>query len=440
MPVYRTYIARRRRSRGRPRSSATRDRRCARRRAGTSIDERALRLPRRGAAARSAAYIASERDDWLAFVMRWQQFTGPVMAKGRRGHGLLPLQPAGVAQRGRRRAGAGVGFDPVAELHARNARIAAQLAAHDDRHLDARHEAQRGRARAASTCCPRCPSEWAASGARAGRRMNAPLATTAMSRPRTTSMLLYQTLVGMWPLDDESRPSDGCATWRRRPARRRRTRAGSTPNAEYEAALQGFADGVLRARARSCDDVRALPAAASRSTARSTRSRRSCSKLTAPGVPDFYQGTELWDFSLVDPDNRRPVDYEKARRRSAQLSPHPRRCSNVADGPIKLFVTARTLATRTRHLDAFRGAYRAIDSTPPTPSPSPAAEDLLVVVPRLTTQLRSDAATPPRRGLGQLGRWRWGAGVTCSPRSRRRGTPRRNEVFAKFPVAILERA
>jgi (1->4)-alpha-D-glucan 1-alpha-D-glucosylmutase len=91
-------------------------------------------------------------------------------------------------------------------------------------------------------------------------------------------------------------------------------------------------------------------------------------KLTAPGVPDTYQGTELWDYSLVDPDNRRPVNYEIRRRALDQLhgvTPSPELChellEHLADGSIKLWTIARSLELR-RGLEALfkEGAYTAL--------------------------------------------------------------------------------
>src|SRR5881628_2467029 len=77
-------------------------------------------------------------------------------------------------------------------------------------------------------------------------------------------------------------------------------------------------------------------------------------KLTSPGVPDIYQGNEFWDFSLVDPDNRRPVDY-KLRRELLQRWP---------DGRIKMFLTQRIPRFRREHADLFRrGEYLPVQAT-----------------------------------------------------------------------------
>ncbi len=88
-------------------------------------------------------------------------------------------------------------------------------------------------------------------------------------------------------------------------------------------------------------------------------------KITLPGVPDTYPGTELWDFSLVDPDNRRPVDYERRQellralqRRAAEAEPDRRGLARELthlkeDGRIKLYVTAQALRCRRDHLGLF---------------------------------------------------------------------------------------
>jgi maltooligosyltrehalose synthase len=86
-------------------------------------------------------------------------------------------------------------------------------------------------------------------------------------------------------------------------------------------------------------------------------------KLTAPGVPDFYQGTEYWDFSLVDPDNRRPVDFA-ARSASLASTDIEAALATWRDGRIKQALIARTLALRCKHPRLFaEGSYEPIEVT-----------------------------------------------------------------------------
>ena len=85
-------------------------------------------------------------------------------------------------------------------------------------------------------------------------------------------------------------------------------------------------------------------------------------KLTSPGVPDIYQGNEIWDFSLVDPDNRRPVDYAKRKKMLDALkgATPEELLDNWSDGRIKLFLTHRLLTFRRENPELFRdGSYRA---------------------------------------------------------------------------------
>ena len=134
------------------------------------------------------------------------------------------------------------------------------------------------------------------------------------------------------------------------------------PNAEYDDAIQEFVGRILDegGNRQFLDDFRAFQRRISHYGLLNSLSQ-TLLKLASPGVPDTYQGTELWDFSLVDPDNRRPVDYERRRRmlrdlRSAAETPGGdlRELARdlVAakeDGRIKLFVTYRTLQCRRDH-------------------------------------------------------------------------------------------
>jgi (1->4)-alpha-D-glucan 1-alpha-D-glucosylmutase len=165
-------------------------------------------------------------------------------------------------------------------------------------------------------------------------------------------------------------------------------------------------------------------------------------KTTSPGLPDFYQGTELWDFSLVDPDNRRPVDYARRIALLRKLGSPSTLLRQWPDGRIKLFVTARSLAARARNIESFRtGGYRAVPTGTETALAFMRGDDVLVAVPRLTSRL----VKPPQFPVGEVwsdhaldvpGRWRnaFTGEIVEGDRLALR------EVFATFPVAILERA
>jgi (1->4)-alpha-D-glucan 1-alpha-D-glucosylmutase len=133
-------------------------------------------------------------------------------------------------------------------------------------------------------------------------------------------------------------------------------------------------------------------------------------KMTAPGIPDFYQGTELWDLNLVDPDNRRPVDYAH-RREILEALTCRREVDDAAmaaellagrrDGRIKMFVTARALAARQLLRHAFNGEYVPLQTAGERADSVFAfarrhgSEYAVTCVPRLLASVIPEAATPP---------------------------------------------
>jgi (1->4)-alpha-D-glucan 1-alpha-D-glucosylmutase len=136
-------------------------------------------------------------------------------------------------------------------------------------------------------------------------------------------------------------------------------------------------------------------------------------KMTAPGIPDFYQGTELWDFSLVDPDNRRPVDYAdrfkllQDLRRATDLQPHRAECvlslsNHARDGRLKLYTIMMGLDFRRAHADLFQqGDYLPLETGGIKKQHICAFARLLnshaaiTVVPRLLGTLTPDVKNPP---------------------------------------------
>jgi (1->4)-alpha-D-glucan 1-alpha-D-glucosylmutase len=188
--------------------------------------------------------------------------------------------------------------------------------------------------------------------------------------------LLYQTLVGCWPLEDLDEAA--MTTYRERieaymikAAREAKSRTSwANVNAEYEEALLQFIRASLEQRENNLflTDLITVQRRISRFGLLNSLSQTLC-KLTAPGVPDIYQGNELWDFSLVDPDNRRPVDYQKRRTLLAELeSKDMDDCvdrglmgslvEGLRDGRAKLFLTWKTLLVRREHEELFRdGEY-----------------------------------------------------------------------------------
>ena len=180
-------------------------------------------------------------------------------------------------------------------------RAAAALAGRHDHTVHSRHQARRGRPRAAGRA--RGDPGPVGSGRCAGGCAAAPLADPAFAH------LLWQTVVGAWPIERER-----LHAYVEKAAREAATSTSwADPDEAFEAALHAVVDRVY-------DDPDAATPTSPRSPARITPAGWSNAlgqklvQLAMPGVPDIYQGTELWENSLVDPDNRRPVDFAERRR------------------------------------------------------------------------------------------------------------------------------
>jgi (1->4)-alpha-D-glucan 1-alpha-D-glucosylmutase len=188
--------------------------------------------------------------------------------------------------------------------------------------------------------------------------------------------LLYQTLIGSWPLEELDEAAltayrERIEAYMIKAAREAKSRTSwANVNAEYEEALLQYIRALLEQRDGNLflTDFIAFQRRISRFGLLNALSQTLC-KLTAPGVPDIYQGNEIWDFSLVDPDNRRPVDYPKRRRMLAELEGIDMDAcvdrglikslvDGIRDGRCKLFLTWKVLQFRRDHESLFRdGEY-----------------------------------------------------------------------------------
>jgi (1->4)-alpha-D-glucan 1-alpha-D-glucosylmutase len=427
MPVYRTYI----RGDGMSqwdRAILGRAIQEARRRAGSRVDGRLFDFLQRVLQLDPPPYISGEREKWAAFVMRWQQFTPRVMAKGVEDtafynyNRLVSLNEVG-GEPGR------VAADPVAELHARNERIARDWP--HTMNATSTHDTKRSEdVRARIDVLSELAEDWQRE-VRKWTRINAPLKRDGVPAPNE-ELLIYQTLVGAYPIEAER-----LTAFLEKAAREAKTHSSwLSPNVEYEAALKEFATRILEHAPFIAAFERFHRRVAFHGFLNALA--QVVLKVFSPGVPDFYQGTELWDFSLVDPDNRRPVDYALRADSLRRLANPATLLRNWKDGRIKLFVTTRALAVRARHAE---GAYRAIDTGTPNAVAFTRGDDLLVIVPRLTTRL----VKPPHLPIGEVwrdhtldlsGRWRnvfTEAVVEGTP-------PALRNLLASFPVGVFERA
>ncbi len=253
---------------------------------------------------------------------------------------------------------------------------------------------------------------------------------------RNAEYLLYQTLAGAWPITAER-----LLAYLEKAAREAKVHTSwLAPAVAYERALRDFASSVL-ADPEFVADLEAFVApVVEAGRVNSLAMKLVC--LTAPGVPDLYQGTELWDLSLVDPDNRRPVDFAARDRLLAELDALGDRAAEVAwerrdEGLPKLLVVSRAARLRSARPEAFaRGAYREL--------PALGARAAHAVA-----FCRGDAvaAIVPRLVLGLGGRWadttvelpagRWIDRFTG--RERTGGPAPLAAVLNAFPVALLER-
>jgi (1->4)-alpha-D-glucan 1-alpha-D-glucosylmutase len=227
---------------------------------------------------------------------------------------------------------------------------------------------------------------------------------------RNDEYLLYQTLIGAWPLEIDTPDDPGMAEFTERVAaymlkasREAKVRTSwAAPDQEYEAGLERFVRRILdpqEGRAFLADLLAFQPRIAQVGAVNGLA--QILLKLTVPGVPDTYQGCEFWDLSLVDPDNRRPVDFE-LRCQSLQQGADPAALlASWPDGRIKQHVIAATLALRRRHPDLFEtGSYEPIEALGALAERVVAFARrteqamIIVVVPRLIAALLQDREQP----------------------------------------------
>jgi (1->4)-alpha-D-glucan 1-alpha-D-glucosylmutase len=233
--------------------------------------------------------------------------------------------------------------------------------------------------------------------------------------------LLYQTLVGAWPLEPDSSEVSGAFVQRIQAYLLKALHEAKVhtswinPDPDYDNAVVEFVRRILDEGTNRIflDDFRAFQGKISHFGLFNSLSQ-TLLKLAAPGVPDTYQGTELWDFSLVDPDNRRPVDYARRRRMLQDLRTAAEAAggdfrelarglvATIEDGRMKLYVTDRVLHCRCDHAGLFcDGEYLPLSAGGAKAGHIFAfarrAQDrcALVAVPRLVAGLAPDTAGPP---------------------------------------------
>ncbi|BBH47060.1 malto-oligosyltrehalose synthase [Pseudomonas sp. KU43P] len=254
---------------------------------------------------------------------------------------------------------------------------------------------------------------WLASRMEHWRELSAPLREQLDDGPAPSpgdEMLLLQTLLGSWPLDLDlndsgalQRYAERIRQWQQKALREAKLRSSwNAPNEAYEAACAAYVDGLLQGREnqqlrQSLADAAhliACPGALNGLV-------QALLRMTVPGVPDLYQGNEYWDFSLVDPDNRLPVDYACRRRTLDDACAPAELLAHWRDGRIKQALVARVLDCRLAHAELFRrGAYLPLTVQGRHADKVLAFARLgegqraIVIAPRLASGLLGGAATP----------------------------------------------
>jgi len=318
---------------------------------------------------RLAALLTLEERGRDAFVIRFQQTTPPVMAKGvedtafYRYNRLLCLNE--------------VGGDPgrwsvsIEEFHAHNLERARRFPLH--MLTTQTHDTKRsGDARARLAALSWVPEQWAEH----VHRWHKALDHDGGPDPNE-EYFIYQTLASSLPIEPERidaylekafREAKVSTSW-------------SEPDERWETGVKAFARTAVEHVAPFAESLAPL--------GERIALAQTLLKLTCPGVPDVYQGDELWNISLVDPDNRRPVDWERSRRLLEGLQ----RGAAPTRETAKLYLVWRTLRLRAEHPDAFAGDYEPVEADPGVCAYTRGGGEVLVAVP-----VRGNATFAPPAG------------------------------------------
>jgi (1->4)-alpha-D-glucan 1-alpha-D-glucosylmutase len=311
--------------------------------------------------------LPEQREDRLAFAMRWQQFTGPIVAKGVEDTALYVYYPLLSLNE--------VGGNPEPSK-ATTLEDFAEFIQERQRHwpdslnATSTHDTKLSEdVRARLDVLSEIPEEWATAIAEWARE-NEEHRQTVNGRPvpdANEEYLIYQALMGLWPTNPSELPS---ISRRLQEYAIKATREAmvhtrwTEPNAEHERAVCDFIQRILSRQTGSpfLESVARLHRKVAHAGAINGLGL-TLLKIASPGVPDFYQGSELWNLSLVDPDNRRPVDFSIrteafrsliARARLDPVCNIREMWKNWSDGGVKLFTIWKALCCRRQYAELFR--------------------------------------------------------------------------------------
>ncbi|CAN5773886.1 malto-oligosyltrehalose synthase [soil metagenome] len=319
---------------------------------------------------------SEERAQWLHFVMRLQQFTGPLMAKGVEDTLFYVYNRfIGLNEVGGSPDRFGISLKTFHDYNCYQQESWPHSLNATSTHDTKRSEDVRSRLNVLSEL----PEEWETE-VKAWSELNADKKQLVNDQPvpdPNDEYFLYQTLVGAYPFDDKELPAfrGRVKDYVVKAVREAKVHtAWLRPDADYEAGYVSFVETLLTPGKDNVflDKLQHFQKRIATYGIYNALAQLLI-KLTAPGVPDFYQGTELWDLSLVDPDNRRPVDYSKRLKALQEVQAQWQRqpttlmknlLKNQTDGRIKLFLTLRGLAARNYFRNVFRsGDYRPLAVT-----------------------------------------------------------------------------
>ncbi len=357
-----------------------------------------------------------QKEAWPDFVLRWQQLTGAVMAKGFEDTALYTYNPLTSLNE--------VGGNPdsrgltLAEFHKRDqSRLKGWP---HTMNTTSTHDTNRSEdVRARINILSEIPEAWEQHLTQWGQ-WNQPKKqkVNGLSVPEPNmEVLLYQTLLGAWPLFEAEVPEfkQRLKDYLIKATREAKaTTNWLSPDADYEGAFMEFLESILE-DTRFLEDFLLFERQVAYYGVLNSLAQVLL-KITSPGVPDFYQGTELWDFSLVDPDNRRLPDFERRvhllndligkEKTQGRLRLVQELLESREDGRVKLYTTCKALNARRAHTSLFSdGDYIPLQTVGRRQEHLCAFarchEDVwvLVVIPRLLTRLIQSGGLPVGRAI-----------------------------------------
>jgi (1->4)-alpha-D-glucan 1-alpha-D-glucosylmutase len=321
--------------------------------------------------------LPDQREARLNFVMRWQQFTGPLMAKAFEDtllyvyNPLISLNEVGGEPR------------PSVAVSEKFSHFIADRRKHWPNSMNATttHDTKRSEdLRARINVLSEIPGQWKER-LEHWAKLNTRYKTQLNGQPvpdRNEEIFLYQTLLGMWPTGGHEDASlvDRLQAYAVKATREAMVHTRWTlPNTAHENALKKFFASILKKTPTSpfLRDFIPFQERIAYSGMVNALSQ-ALLKIISPGIPDFYQGSELWDLRLVDPDNRQPVDFGQRSSMLAALKEHPESSPSLTDqlmehwqdGKVKLYAIWKALNFRREHSETFsKGDFLQLEATGP---------------------------------------------------------------------------